>query len=196
MHRNTKDLTGLRFGRLMPIKISDIRGNKNQIRWECICDCGNNHLVTAESLRSGKSKSCGCYAAESRKSKIDRELALYKNLYSHIKTKNKKYVGNIIGFEEFVFLSKQECYYCGEKPSHIINDFRHDRNDLSIHIKVSDTVVYYNGLDRIDSNKGYSIDNVVPCCRKCNVSKLDRKQEDFYKWVNQIYNNLKNKNLI
>jgi hypothetical protein len=28
-----------------------------------------------------------------------------------------------------------------------------------------------SGLDRVDNGKGYSIDNVVPCCKRCNVMK-------------------------
>ena len=27
---------------------------------ECKCDCGNSHITSGESIRSGKSKSCGC----------------------------------------------------------------------------------------------------------------------------------------
>lgn len=27
------------------------------------------------------------------------------------------------------------------------------------------------GLDRLDSSKGYSIDNVAPCCKECNAMK-------------------------
>jgi hypothetical protein len=30
------------------------------------------------------------------------------------------------------------------------------------------------GLDRIDSSRGYSTDNVAPCCTACNVAKSDR----------------------
>jgi hypothetical protein len=28
-----------------------------------------------------------------------------------------------------------------------------------------------SGLDRVDNTKGYSVDNVVPCCKNCNVMK-------------------------
>lgn len=35
------------------------------------------------------------------------------------------------------------------------------------------------GLDRVDSSRGYTPDNVVPCCRPCNVAKSDLPQRDF-----------------
>lgn len=30
-----------------------------------------------------------------------------------------------------------------------------------------------SGLDRIDNSKGYAIDNVVPCCKRCNRGRQD-----------------------
>lgn len=30
------------------------------------------------------------------------------------------------------------------------------------------------GLDRIDNTKGYLLDNVVPCCGSCNITRGDR----------------------
>ena len=35
------------------------------------------------------------------------------------------------------------------------------------------------GLDRKDSSKGYSLDNVVPCCANCNRKKQDKPYEQF-----------------
>lgn len=46
--------------------------------------------------------------------------------------------------------------------------------------------ISYNGLDRIDSSKGYTIDNVVPCNHKINMAKNDDTTEDFLAWVKQI----------
>lgn len=36
----------------------------------------------------------------------------------------------------------------------------------------------YNGIDRLDNSKGYTIDNSVACCSKCNIAKgTDTKEE-------------------
>ena len=35
------------------------------------------------------------------------------------------------------------------------------------------------GLDRKDSNKGYTPDNVVPCCHSCNSMKSDKPYKEF-----------------
>lgn len=49
------DLIGERFGYLTVI---EWRGNG---KWHCLCDCGNEVDVKTGNLRSGNTKSCGCY---------------------------------------------------------------------------------------------------------------------------------------
>lgn len=44
----------------------------------------------------------------------------------------------------------ENCHYCGSKPSN-------NRKGLA-----------YNGMDRIDHNKGYTKANILPCCKDCN----------------------------
>lgn len=59
---NTKpkiDLTGQRFGRLT-VKHSVIQNN-GHTAWLCICNCGNTVTVPTSHLRSGHTRSCGCY---------------------------------------------------------------------------------------------------------------------------------------
>lgn len=53
------DLIGQRFGRL--VVVSEAGSRNGKVRWNCICDCGNEVVVDTSSLRSGNSKSCGCY---------------------------------------------------------------------------------------------------------------------------------------
>lgn len=36
------------------------------------------------------------------------------------------------------------------------------------------------GLDRIDSTLGYTVSNVVPCCRRCNVMLGDLPKEEAF----------------
>lgn len=53
------DLTGQRFGKLTVLEEC---GRKNgSVVWRCKCDCGNEVSVRANSLRKGKTMSCGCY---------------------------------------------------------------------------------------------------------------------------------------
>lgn len=185
-----KDLTGLKFGRLTVISKSDERGNKGQIKWDCVCECGNYHTVTGESLRSGKSKSCGCLKKEfieknKFKKEEDRTIAMLKIQYSHLKRRHyKKFSEEVIDFNTFCNLSKSKCYYCGLEYSKIIEDRNCESNKKS---KISDTVLKINGIDRVDSGKGYIINNVVPCCKYCNMAKGEMSREDFLKWVKKVY---------
>lgn len=56
------DLTGKRFGRLTVIEES---GRKNGgVVWRCKCDCGNEVCVRSNTLRRGRTVSCGCYNRE------------------------------------------------------------------------------------------------------------------------------------
>jgi len=44
-----------------------------------------------------------------------------------------------------------------------------------------------NGVDRINSNIGYEINNVVSCCSKCNYAKHMMNKKEFLNWVEKIY---------
>lgn len=56
------DITGQTFGRLTALRQHDSQASG--ARWECRCECGNKAIVNSLKLRSGKSKSCGCYAKD------------------------------------------------------------------------------------------------------------------------------------
>jgi hypothetical protein len=57
-----KDLSGLRFGRLLVMEASGYSGQ--QITWRCQCDCGTERVVRGQDLRSGNTQSCGCLRAD------------------------------------------------------------------------------------------------------------------------------------
>lgn len=52
------DITGKAFGHLTAIEPVG-KSKKGGYLWLCKCDCGNEHVVSAEHLRSGTTKSCG-----------------------------------------------------------------------------------------------------------------------------------------
>jgi hypothetical protein len=45
----------------------------------------------------------------------------------------------------------------------------------------------YNGLDRVDSMKGHTPDNVVPCCYRCNCAKNNMSFNDFISHIEKMY---------
>ncbi len=55
-----RDLTGLRFGKLVCVEPTDQRGPSGGVVWRCHCDCGNDCLAVSTQLTSGYKKSCGC----------------------------------------------------------------------------------------------------------------------------------------
>lgn len=57
------DMTGQRFGRLVVIRRVPNKPGSNA-KWLCVCDCGKTTRVQCKSLRSGATKSCGCYRAD------------------------------------------------------------------------------------------------------------------------------------
>ena len=59
---NYKDLTGRTFGRLTVIEQADGVSTNGSTMWRCACECGNENVTNASSLRQGLTKSCGCLA--------------------------------------------------------------------------------------------------------------------------------------
>ena len=57
-----QDLKGKRFGRLTVLEETQRRNYRHY--WLCRCDCGNEKVVEESHLKSGHTKSCGCYRTE------------------------------------------------------------------------------------------------------------------------------------
>lgn len=53
------DLKDQRFGFWIVLK-QDINNKSGKTQWLCECECGNQKLITSNSLRTGNSTSCGC----------------------------------------------------------------------------------------------------------------------------------------
>jgi hypothetical protein len=53
---------GDRYGRLTIVE--ETEKTDNQRKFLCLCDCGNKKEINLLRLRSGKTKSCGCYSVE------------------------------------------------------------------------------------------------------------------------------------
>ena len=87
-----------------------------------------------------------------------------------------------ISFDEFNDLVSKNCVYCGSEPTIPISKRYEQSKQFT-----TDPDAKFNGIDRIDSSKGYTIDNCVPCCSKCNSMKLDYTKQEFLEHIHKIY---------
>ncbi len=186
------DLKGKVFRRLTVIK--RVENNKRRdSMWLCRCRCGTERIVTGYHLHSGWTKSCGCLRKESSaingfkrgnppsnklKSGVSNMRRIIAGYKKSARIRGLKY--NLTE-EQFIKLTQQNCFYCGIKPNNICKQKP---------AKQSNGSYVYNGLDRIDNNKGYTVDNVVPCCKTCNRRKGKASLQEYKSWIKRSYEEL------
>lgn len=210
-----KNLTNMTFGHWTVLYRTN-NNKQGKTMWLCQCDCKAKTIkpVQAAHLVSKNSTNCGC-----QRNNMLRQLAEKRDKEIRIRDDNNQIVKKRCSFchqwlnldqfnlditvkddhscvckecllnypkriyqmykrgakkrnldfcltqSEFETIIQQQCYYCGEKPKK------------------------YNGIDRFDSQKGYILDNCVPCCEQCNFMKRDFNIKDWYNKMKLIINN-------
>lgn len=56
------DMVGMKLNRLTVVSRAENEGTR--AAWNCVCDCGNTITLNGKQIRSGHTKSCGCYRKE------------------------------------------------------------------------------------------------------------------------------------
>lgn len=164
-----QDIKNQRFGRLKPLFVSGSTGNG--AIWVCRCDCGRTVPISRSNLISEATKSCGCIP--NREIKPNQYHCKNKvwNMYVQRCKKNKRVFQ--LTLQQMVIFAEEPCFYCRLPPSNVSKTSRDSWN--------------YSGLDRVDNSKGYTLDNVVPCCKHCNSLKMDiLNQEETFKVIHFI----------
>lgn len=174
---------GQKFNRLTTVSYKEGR-------WVCICECGNTtNSISTHSLISGNTKSCGCWNEEVQSQKAYKLIEGRRQYEPQIASARrvwKRYCwrdNQCLDFDNFLKISQQNCFYCGIKPSTQFNNFDHTNGSIK---SIKEGLFIYNGMDRIDSGKHHTTDNVLPCCTLCNRSKSNCSIEDFLYRVNNL----------
>jgi len=179
MNKHAIDEIGNKYGSLVVIERAENHitpDGTTRAQWLCKCSCGNENIITGTNLRKGYTKSCGRGSCHFRSLPFGEASfnALFRSYKDGAKERGYRWELSKNVFEE---ITQQNCFYCGMPPSASYQSGRFNGDYI------------YNGVDRMDNDKGYIVSNVVPCCRMCNVAKNDRSLEDFRRWTERLCEN-------
>jgi hypothetical protein len=156
------------------------------LMWLCRCECNNEKWIRGSHLKYGSVLSCGCLQTEAARRtggcKITRSfghtftMSRYRGCFHGAKKRGLEFN---LTFEEYQRLSRLPCFYCGALPA--VPKISNRR--LGTQRVRFNGIVAYNGIDRVDNQKGYVDGNIVPCCESCNRKKLNLPID----WIKSAY---------
>lgn len=174
------DYTGQKFWSL---EVTGLYGrvSKGRSWWVCSCACGGEKICRLDALKSGVNKDCGCGERERRQRgaveanrKVGRVGGLHKDIYVYKSNAAGRGFEWALSDQEATDLMLGDCHYCGQEPSG------------GVSTKMLNKIPFRNGIDRVDSSRGYSLDNVVSCCAACNLGKGKMSTDQFLSWIKRV----------
>ena len=177
-------------------EIYDKERRRNLIKIRC--DCGNVAVKSKSHISKG-CRTCGnsCPISKYLRSEaakknnlggsniLEQGLSGMNRIYDLYKRRAKKKGFDFdITKDQFKSLTSSDCFYCGAEPSMV---YMHKVKNISERERENSRYIY-NSLDRIDPKLGYTLDNVRPSCKCCNIMKWNH-EEDFFKERIKIFYN-------
>lgn len=187
------NLTGQVINRLTVINMLPPLPSDSKRRQRALvkCHCGKEFIAIASELKRNRIHSCGCIihssmtirrAKNKGKNPIDQTWDWFFKTYIN-GAKNRNLCFDLT-LDDVKNISQQPCYYCGLAPS---PRFRYTKNNKLTDLELNELIIYVNGIDRLDSELGYTKDNCVSCCTECNYHKGVYTENQFNKWIERVY---------
>ena len=160
------------------------KSRDGQVYWICKCECGKEIELSTKTITRDERKSCGCWMKS-------REYSRCNYLWSGFEEIHGKWWGNVRrgakqrGHE--FNLSIEEAWNLFKKQSGKCALSGVDLKFCKSIREVKDTTA---SLDRIDSSKGYTIDNVQWVHKTVNLMKQGIDMNEFKWWIKMIGENL------
>lgn len=180
------NLIGKKFSMLQVVCLSNV--NRNKLRyWECICDCGSVKTYSTDHLtrKDCPVKSCGCIKYNSGSKHKDwigfgdiSGTWWSQHVLREINQKKRKSVEMSLTIEVAWSLFIKQNRKCALSGVHLYFGSRSHKNTAS--------------LDRIDSSKGYTIDNIQWVHKHINFMKRDFDQLYFLSLCQKVVDNITN----
>lgn len=137
--------SGDRFHRL--VAVSEHHVDDGRIYWQWTCDCGQSPILDAHRVKTGHTKSCGCFNRE----------AARKRLLTHGKTGTKEYRA-WAGMKRRCYCISSSSYPdYGGRGITVCDRWRTSFDDFLADVGIAPS--HKHSLDRTDNSKGYEPGN-------------------------------------
>lgn len=160
--------------------------------WMAQCDCGAMKEVRGSEARLGYIKTCGkceyhsgLLVAASKKAALSKTpkrplWEMYTKYVYHAKVRNYEWKLTPEQFEEIV---TKNCTYCQAPPREYKRAKRKGKG--------AGFRAICNGIDRINNQLGYTLDNCTACCPTCNRMKGTMDIIEFARQIKRMHEVLK-----
>ena len=148
-------------------KLNPTSSKRKHFKVMCL-NCNNVLIVRKDRLK--EQPQCCINCANIRQKEIADSKYLkerpYKKVFQSYKSNAKsRNLDFKLSYEEFKVLLLKNCYYC---------------DDVS------------QGVDRINNNQGYTVENSVSCCTTCNFMKNTHTLGNFIQHIEKIHSHIAN----
>ena len=145
----------------------------------CLCDCGKEKILKSSRIRLKQVQSCGCLMKKCGekhhffKGYEEISQSVFNKIRQKAIDRNLEFILTIEDLYNKFLEQKKICAISG----------------ISIKFKVNHKDEQTASLDRIDSGKPYTIDNIQWVHKKVNTMKWNIPQDEFIEWCKIITNN-------
>jgi hypothetical protein len=154
------------------------------VAWKCQCKCGNIVRTRGSLLYNGGIKSCGCHKLGQNNKGYRGYKELNGTLWNSIVKSAKKR-----NFEFSISIEDAWNKFIEQEGKCALSGL-----NLEFTNKSKNTRLTTASLDRIDSKKGYTVDNIQWIHKRIQIMKMDAKEEDFINFCYIISDFQRNKN--
>jgi len=170
-----KDRAGQRSGSLTVTDFSHSQDRKTY--WNVVCDCGKRLTLPGNALSGKKAQR---YCGQSCPTKVlnDEQRIRRRRLISYKAGARSRDLTWELSDDEAWALMQSDCFWCEVPPTNVTY-WQEDARTQTATWPV-------NGIDRLDSKRGYEEGNCVPCCARCNQIKADLSSETFLTQIGVI----------
>jgi hypothetical protein len=167
-----RDLVGQRFDKLVVVNRNPVGLNRD--RWVCKCDCGRTHVAMGWTLLYSSGLSC----QECMRPRVgygDVPGFVWTDIMRGARARKIPVTITVKDLHDQLQKQQWKCFYSGLPIGFATTVQRHKKN--------RETTA---SVDRMDSNLGYELGNVLWVHKDINIMKCDHQSGDFIKYCKAV----------